>query len=286
MNSIITGAFGFSGRYLTQSISDEVICVSRSKKNKTNIDNDNNYLVDCDLLNKTAANNLIKQYQPKTIYHLAGSFTQNFEEDYNSNVITTKNILDAVMQFSPKSRILLIGSAAEYGLIKFEDCPIKENAQLRPYNSYGLTKIYQKFLMDYYVNQYSLDIVMARPFNIYGKGASPLLFIGNLYKQISLYKSGDISRISLGNLENKRDYIFIEDVIKHYITIMKYGTSGEIYNVASGKATLTKDLLKTILDEEGLDLSIIDSNSRPIQANDSSVIFADISKLQRLYSDR
>jgi len=67
---------------------------------------------------------------------------------------------------------------------------------------------------------------------------------------------------------------------------MKYGTSGEIYNVASGKATLTKDLLKTILDEEGLDLSIIDSNSRPIQANDSSVIFADISKLQRLYSDR
>ena len=45
-------------------------------------------------------------------------------------------------------------------------------------------------------------------------------------------------------------------------------------------------LLKTILDEEGLDLSIIDSNSRPIQANDSSVIFADISKLQRLYSDR
>jgi nucleoside-diphosphate-sugar epimerase len=66
---------------------------------------------------------------------------------------------------------------------------------------------------------------------------------------------------------------------------MKYGISGEIYNVASGKATLTKDLLKIILDEEGLDLSIIDSNSRPIQANDSNVIFADISKLQRLYSD-
>ena len=38
--------------------------------------------------------------------------------------------------------------------------------------------------------------------------------------------------------------------------------------------------------EETIDLSIIDSNSRPIQANDSSVIFADISKLQRLYSDR
>jgi len=282
MSSIVTGAFGFSGRYLTQSISDEVICVSRSNKNT---DSYKNYAVNCDLLNKTAVNNLIKQYQPKAIYHLAGSFTQNFENDYKSNVMTTKNILDAMVELSPKSRILLIGSAAEYGILKFEDCPIKENAQLRPCNPYGLTKIYQKFLMDYYINQYSLDIVMARPFNIYGKGASPLLFIGNLYKQISLYKSGDISSISLGNIENKRDYIFIEDAIKHYIKIMQYGISGEIYNVASGKATLTKDLLKTILDQEGLNISIIEPNTRSIQANDSSVIFADISKLQRLYDD-
>jgi len=282
MSSIVTGAFWFSGRYLTQSISDEVICVSRSNKNT---DSYKNYAVNCDLLNKTAVNNLIKQYQPKAIYHLAGSFTQNFENDYKSNVMTTKNILDAMVELSPKSRILLIGSAAEYGILKFEDCPIKENAQLRPCNPYGLTKIYQKFLMDYYINQYSLDIVMARPFNIYGKGASPLLFIGNLYKQISLYKSGDISSISLGNIENKRDYIFIEDAIKHYIKIMQYGISGEIYNVASGKATLTKDLLKTILDQEGLNISIIEPNTRSIQANDSSVIFADISKLQRLYDD-
>jgi hypothetical protein len=66
---------------------------------------------------------------------------------------------------------------------------------------------------------------------------------------------------------------------------MQYGISGEIYNVASGKAILTKDLLKIILAEEGLDLSIVEPNTRPIQANDSSVIFADISKLQRLYDD-
>tara|TARA_Y100000385_G_C13102734_1_gene645568 strand:- start:114 stop:962 length:849 start_codon:yes stop_codon:yes gene_type:complete len=282
MSSLITGAFGFSGRYLTQSLSGEVICVGRSN---ANIDSHNNHAVNCDLLNKVAVNNLIDKYKPKAIYHLAGSFTQNFENDYNSNVMTTKNILDAVMEFSPKSKTLLIGSAAEYGLLKFEDCPINEDAQLRPCNSYGLTKIYQKFLMDYYINQYSLDIVMARPFNIYGKGASPLLLIGNLYEQISLYKSGDISSISLGNLDNKRDYIFIEDAIKHYITIMQCGISGEIYNVAAGKATLTKDLLKIILDEEGLDLSIIESDTRPIQANDSSVIFADISKLKRLYDD-
>ena len=67
---------------------------------------------------------------------------------------------------------------------------------------------------------------------------------------------------------------------------MKSGASGEIYNVASGKPTSTKDLLKKILDEESLDLSIIKSDSRPIQANDSSVIFADISKLEGLYNDK
>jgi len=279
MTSIITGALGFTGKYLAESIQGEIILLARSQKKNSNV-------IKCDLLDTTFINNLIKKYQPKNIYHLAGSFTQNYKNDFNSNLQATKNILDAVKEFSPSSRVLLIGSAAEYGIVKSEDCPITEDAELRPFNIYGLTKIYQKSLMDFYVNSYALDIVMARPFNLYGKGASSLLFIGNLYKQIDLYKSGKISEILLGNLQTKRDYIFIKDAVRHYITIMKSGASGEIYNVASGKPTSTKDLLKKILDEESLDLSIIKSDSRPIQANDSSVIFADISKLEGLYNDK
>ena len=144
MSSIITGAFGFTGRHLTKAVSGKVICLTRSNTKKTDSDSPNNYAITCDLLDTASVNKIIKQHQPKAIYHLAGSFTQNYENDYNANVTTTKNILEATKEFSPKSRILLIGSAAEYGLLKSEDCPVSENAQLQPCNFYGLTKIYQK----------------------------------------------------------------------------------------------------------------------------------------------
>lgn len=283
MTSIITGAFGFTGRHLAESLEGEKIYLTRSHKK---IKEPKKNIIQSDLLDVNFVNTLIDKYKPNNIYHLAGSFTQNYEKDFAANVLATKNILDAVKEFSPSSRVLLVGSAAEYGIVKLQDCPISENARLNPFNIYGLTKIYQKNLMDFYVNLYALDIVMARPFNLYGKGASSLLFIGNLYKQINLYKSGKLSEIFLGNLEAKRDYILIKDAVKHYIKIMESGISGEVYNVASGKLISIKDLLKKILDEEGLDMSIIKSNSRPIQANDSSVIFADISKLNGLYDDK
>lgn len=281
MTTIITGAFGFTGKYLVKAIQCKAISVSRPHKEKIEPHND---VIMCDLLDTLSVNSLIKKYQPKCIYHLAGSYTQNYDKDYDSNVVTTKNILNAVKEFSPKSRILLIGSAAEYGTLKNKDCPVNEESELKPFNVYGLTKIYQKSLMDYYINQFSLNILMARPFNLFGRNAPDSLFIGSLYKQIDLFKSGKIHKISLGNLESKRDYICVKDAVKHYIKIMEVGKSGQVYNVGTGKPTLTKDFLKIILDEEGLDLSCIKPNDRPIKANDSSVVYADISKLQKLYN--
>jgi nucleoside-diphosphate-sugar epimerase len=60
------------------------------------------------------------------------------------------------------------------------------------------------------------------------------VFIGRLYKQIKEYKLEAVSKIILGNMSNKRDYIPIDDAVKKYILIMERGTSGEVYNVGSG----------------------------------------------------
>lgn len=282
MTVLITGAAGFTGSCLEKFIKGHKLLVTRTIPTGSTVKKD---FIKCDLLDTQSINRVIKKEQPESIFHIAGSFTNDYEKDFSANVTITKNILDAVKEFSPSSRVLLIGSAAEYGLISNKDCPIGETSPLRPFNIYGLTKISQKIMMDYYVNAFSLDIVMARPFNLYGKGISPRLFIGKVYQEIELLKNGDISEISLGNLEAERDFISIEDTVQHYIKIMEKGVTGEVYNVANGKPTKIRDILNKILKEEKIDLSVVKANTRAVQANDSDIIFADISKLEGLYNE-
>lgn len=282
MTVLITGAAGFSGACLSKVIKGNKLLLTRTvSENQV----ESGEYIQCDLSDLDGVNKLIKDTQPTNIFHIAGSFTNDYETDFKANVAITKNILDAVKEFSPSSRILLVGSAAEYGLLSKENSPVNEFSALRPFNIYGLTKINQKVLMDYYVNAFSLDIVMARPFNLYGKGISSKLFIGKVYHQIELLKAGEISQISLGNLDAQRDYISIENAVHHYIKIMEKGVSGHIYNVASGKPTRIKDILIKILNEESLDLSVVKANTRAMQANDSDIIFADIAKLEGLYNE-
>lgn len=282
MTVLITGATGFSGSCLDKAIKGNKILLARAKPGV--ILSEEGY-VECDLLDSERVNQIIREKKPEKIFHLAGSFTNDYETDFKANVTITKNILDAVKEYSPSSRVLLVGSAAEYGLISKEDCPVDECSLLRPFNIYGLTKINQKVLMDYYVNSFSLNIVMVRPFNLYGKGISSRLFIGKVYQDIELLKKGDISEILLGNLDSQRDYISIEDAVKHYVKVMEDGAAGEVYNVASGRPIKIKDILNKMLDEEGLESSVVKANSRAEHANDSDIIFADISKLEGLYDE-
>ena len=128
-----------------------------------------------------------------------------------------------------------MGSAAEYGAIRPEDNPVKESQPLNAASVYGLTKVFQTSLMSYYCNRNNMDIVMARTFNLLGRGLSSNLFVGRLLEQVEAFKKGEQPFIELGNLDNYRDYIPIAEAVKNYARIMDFGEAGTVYHVASGK---------------------------------------------------
>ena len=225
---------------------------------------------------------MIEEINPDEIYHLAGSFSNDFYIDLESNLITTRNILESVYKLRKKSRILLIGSSAEYGSIKQGDNPISELHPLNPTSIYGLTKIFQTYLMKLYVELHGLDVVMARVFNLNGKGISDKLFIGNLYKQIKDLKSNKIKEILLGNINNERDYISVNNAVIAYKKIMKNGITGEIYNVGSGKPEKIECVLNQILKEEEISKNVVKTNYKPNMKYDVKTIFANINKLKKL----
>ena len=282
MRVLVTGASGFTAHYLLKLLAAEssfelylTDCVSNGLGN----------ILDCDLTQKGRVEELIKNIRPDRIYHLAGSFTNNYDIDYPVNVLSTKNILDALLKFSISSRVLLIGSSAEYGLINAKDNPVNENHPLWPCRIQGLTKVYQTHLMKFYCKVYKMDLVMARPFNLSGdsKRISKLMFIGKVYEQIERIRKGELSKIVVGNLEAKRDYIDVEEAVKFYQKIMERGMAGEVYNVGSGSCVKMRDLLRLLLKEAGLDMKVVQVVTSPAtDQTDVPEICADIRKIKKL----
>ena len=279
MKILITGANGFTGshlvKYLQQNSDLKLCCVSRNKTQ------DHDYV--CDLTDYDSVNSLIQEIQPDQIYHLAGSFTNDYQVDYANNVLSSKNILDSIIQNKLTCRVLLMGSAAEYGFIKEEDNPVKEDHPLNPVSIYGLTKVYQTHLMKFYHQVHELDIVMARTFNLLGKNISNRLFIGRIYQQIEQYKKGEIKKIMLGSLDSKRDYLKVEEAIKDYEKSMNFGEKGEVYNIGSGFSVKLSDLLEKILLDNNLTMDIIEIKRRNfVNKLNIDDIFADLAKISLL----
>lgn len=282
MKVLVTGASGFTGHYLIRLLSNEqkyeLYLTDRICADQENI-------LSCDLTLKASIEKLIAKVRPDRIYHLAGSFTNNYDIDYPVNVLSTKNILDSLLKFNIPSRVLLIGSSAEYGFINPKDNPVKESQPLRPSRIYGLTKVYQTHLMNYYYKVYQMDIVMARTFNLFGDGRriSRLMFVGKVYEGIEKIKKGKLTKIRVGNLESKRDYIDVRKAVKYYQKIMEKGCLGEVYNVGSGRSLKMKDLLAVLLKEAGLGMDVVEEVP-PTIADETDIpqIYADLSKIKEL----
>lgn len=280
MRVLITGATGFTARYLRQRLQRqaglEVYCTDLQDRP------DDRWFAG-DLCDEAAVSRIIQAICPQQIYHLAGSFSNSYPIDYNNNALSTKCLLDRLLQSKLDCRVLLIGSAAEYGLVAAEDNPVSEDHPLQPVSMYGLTKVFQTHLMHYYVALHQLDLVMARPFNLLGKGMSNKLFVGRLLEQIDAYQQGRIPKIVLGNLSSKRDYLLVEEAIRDYEIIMNHGLAGEIYNVGSGQPITMFDLAQDILREHQLSMDVLEYAPRHTTNKiDIPEIYADIRKLSRL----
>jgi nucleoside-diphosphate-sugar epimerase len=292
MKILITGAAGFTATHLAKLLAGKSDPVSAPNELfftslRTNKPKYCTHYIPCDLSKFESVNSLISSIRPDQIYHLAGSFTNDYALDYAANVSSTKNILDSLLHSGISAKILLIGSAAEYGAVEEEENPIAETHPLKPISIYGLTKLLQTQLMDYYYRMHQINIVMARTFNIFGRGMSSRLFLGRIYEQIDKYKRQEISKIAVGNLKNKRDYLDIKDTVKYYQAIMARGLSGEIYNVGSGKSIRIDDLLAKILDEAGLVHDVVEEQIYTANKQyEVADIYADMSKTKAIEAHR
>ena len=240
-----------------------------------------------DLADRSQIVGAIKRVQPDLIVHLAANFSNKLEDAYSINVNATRHILDVVEDIGCFTRVVLIGSAAEYGPVSVEENPIREDHVLHPVSVYGMTKSWQTELAYLYASR-GTDVVVARIFNLVGRGLSEQLFVGRLHRQIDEFRRGERDRIEVGPLSAVRDYIEMDDAVTQLLAIIDFGEAGKVYHIASGHPVSMRELLVRELTAYGLDESIVVEGSALSNRRGYDVpsIYADISRTAGLLKRR
>ncbi len=250
--ALITGICGFTGGHLTEYLAGLGIEVYGLDLPSARTEF-NDHLEDVakiyhgDINNRDVLSEVIGSIKPDYLFHLAGLITSNdLQSLFKINVLGTKNVLDAILNFETK--VLVPGSAAEYGAVPEDKLPIHETTALYPISNYGISKVAQTLLAFQYFFNHQCQVYIARPFNIFGPGEPENLVCSTIAQQIAKneQRKGNAERVvSVGNIESKRDFIDVRDVAEAYWSIINKGAPGEIYNVCSAKACSIRDILNS-----------------------------------------
>lgn len=286
--AIIIGAAGFVGNYLIKYLNLECgMEVLATKLPHEKIESDSAEIYDLDILNKEDIVSLLFETRPDYIFHLAAQSSVGLAWKkpcltIDVNIKGSINVMDAVRELYYKPRILLIGSGEEYGHIKEGETPINENNMVRPGNIYAATKVCQNMIGSIYSQAYDMYLMMVRAFNHIGPNQAPMFVVADFCKQVAEIEKGLREPIIyVGNLEAKRDFTDVRDVVRAYALLMEHGEPGETYNIGSGHAVSIGDILDMIIGISGKEIKVeIDANKlRPV---DVPIIEADTGKIYKL----
>ncbi len=235
---LVTGIEGFVGNYLTQHLKElgyEIFGLHLLPV--TNPHSGVNYR-QCDILKYKQLKALIDDIKPEGIFHLAAISSVGFsfshpEETININFIGTYHLLRALTELTLSPRVIIISSADVYG--KTKERPVNEDYQLRPVSPYGLSKMLAEECAKFFAAQ-GLDILILRPFNHIGVGQREDFVFPYCAKRIAEIEKGiSPNSLPLGNIDVRRDYLDVRDVVRAYEMAFRLAKTGEIYNVATGK---------------------------------------------------
>jgi GDP-4-dehydro-6-deoxy-D-mannose reductase len=239
-----------------------------------------------DLGDASSVRQALEAVRPDRILHLAAqSSPQRSWADpagtLQTNLLGLLHLLEGARSLSLEPRLLVVGSAEEYGLVRPEDNPLREDQPLRPASPYAVSKVAQGFLALQYALSLGMHIVRTRTFHHTGPRRGEQFAESSFARQLAEIEAGRRPpRLEVGNLEAVRDFTDVRDVVRAYWALLDRGEPGEVYNVCSGQGLRLAELLDELRRQSGQDVEVqVDSaRLRPV---DVPVVVGDPSRLRQ-----
>jgi UDP-glucose 4-epimerase len=192
------------------------------------------------------------------IIHLIGTTlpepsNDNPRYDVNTNVIATLKLLDKAVEKRVKKIIFASSGGTVYGIP--QSLPIPETHPTDPICSYGITKLTVEKYLALYHRLYNLDYTILRLGNPFGERqritnvqGAVAVFLGKIRQNqpITIWGDGTVAR----------DFFYISDLVSAFMAVLESETQTKIFNIASGQAYTLNELLATMKEVTGRDVSV------------------------------
>lgn len=255
--ALITGISGFAGSHLAEHLASLDFTVYgwvHPDHRATNIDFLKGKIVvdKCNIQDRDSLFSNVKSQDFNYVFHLAASSApsdsfKNPKETLENNILGELNLLESLAKIKSSAKILIVGSADEYGNVKEKDHPISESTPFAPISPYAVSKIAQDMLgLQFHLHE-GLNIVRVRPFNHIGPRQSPNFVVAAFAKRIAAAEKKGEGTIKVGNLDTWRDFTDVRDIARAYLLALERGKVGEVYNIGSGRAYKIGGILEKML---------------------------------------
>jgi GDP-4-dehydro-6-deoxy-D-mannose reductase len=247
---LVTGGNGFAGRHLVAALrarGDDVVSVGRTLDG---LDVD----FPLDLSDPQSIRGVIELARPGLIFHLAAiAFIPDAINDpigtYEVNVLGTAHLFEAVRDVfhDDPPRFVYVSSAEVYGERTPGEYPLHEGLVPRPATPYAASKLAGEAVALAACQTYGIPALITRAFNHVGPGQSERFAVPAFAKGLARIANGAPPVLMVGNLEAKRDFLDVRDVVAAYIALARDGAAGEIYNVCSGRSVSMTEILRQLI---------------------------------------
>lgn len=294
MKVLITGITGFAGSHLAEYILDhhpgvEVYGIRRWRSRIENVEHllDKIQIVESNIVDASSVKALIADVRPDKIFHLAAqSFVPSSwnapAESLTTNILGQLNIFEALRESKLMDTWVQIAcSSEEYGMVYPNEIPIRETNPLRPLSPYAVSKVTQDVLAYQYFMSYGLKAVRTRGFNHTGPRRGEVFVCSNFSKQVvEIERNKRPPIMYVGNLEARRDFTDVRDMVRAYWLSTEKCEPGDVYNICTGSSVSIQDLLQLVLSHTNVEIEVRQDPSR-LRPSDVPLLEGDCTKFQK-----
>ena len=248
---LVTGSNGFIGAKVVKTLLEygfsKLRCFVRPSSNLDRLENvlgqfnaGNIELVRGDLLSGDDCRRAVEGVS--IVYHLAAGIEKSFAGAFMNSALTTRNLLDAFLQFGQPKRFVNVSSFAVYsnlslnrGALLDETCPLEDNPQER-FDAYGFGKLKQEELVKEFGRRHNLPYVILRPGYVFGPGK------GELSGRIGIDTFGFFIHIGGSNL---LPLTFVDNCAEAIVLAgLTSGIDGAVFNVVDDELLTSRQFLE------------------------------------------
>lgn len=284
MRALVTGASGFVGRYLVERLRTagyDVVAAGGPHETEP-------AFLPIDLADAESIRAAFDVARPGVVFHLAAqAFVPRSieapDETYEINVMGTAGVLAVLRAWSrendAKVRLVFISSAEVYGAQPPSAMPLRETTAPNPVNPYAASKAAAEAIVLGEARSFGVDAVIARAFNHIGPGQNDRFVVPAFANQLAAIAGGGEPVMHVGNLDARRDFLDVRDVVDAYVAIAERGESGEAYNVASGSAVSVREILGELIRIAHVPVEVRDDPAR-MRPSDVPIVYGSSEKLR------